>query len=101
MHSESREKSVHSYMQSTLDDDVSLHGDISPRRPPNQQMMRDSSHFEAPFIDFRGLETLGGHCTVLRVLLRLKEERGILSTSSLPTLISDSVESVAKAAREG
>ena len=33
--SESRDKSVHSYMQSTLDDDISLHGEISPRRPPD------------------------------------------------------------------
>ena len=33
LHSEGKEKSSHSYMQSTLDDDVSLHGDIAPRRP--------------------------------------------------------------------
>ena len=38
-------------------------------------MMRDASHFEAPFIDFRGVETLGGIFTALRVLGRLKEER--------------------------
>ena len=90
MRSGRMDRVVHSYMQSPLDDDVSLHGEISPRRPPDQQMMRDASHFEAPFIDFRGVETLGGHFTVLRVLGRLKEERGILSTLSLPTLISDS-----------
>ena len=34
--SESRDKSVHSCMQSTLEDDVSFHGGISPRRPPDQ-----------------------------------------------------------------
>ena len=44
LRSESRDKSVHSCMQSTLDDNVSLHGDISPRIPPDQQMMRDASH---------------------------------------------------------
>ena len=89
LRSESRDKSVHSCMQSTLDDDVSLHGEISPRRPPDQQMLRDASHFEAPFIDFIGVETLGGHYTALRVLGRLKEERVILSTSFLLTLISN------------
>ena len=36
LRSEGRDKSVHSYMQSTLDVDVSLHGGISPGRPPDQ-----------------------------------------------------------------
>ena len=80
---------VHSHMQSPLDDEVSLHGDILLGRP--QPMMRDSSHVEAPFIYFRGLETLGDSFTALRVLGRLKEERAFLSTSFLPTLISDSM----------
>ena len=51
--SDSMEDYLHSSIQSSLDDDVSFHGDISPRRPPDQQMMRDASHFEAPFIDFK------------------------------------------------
>ena len=34
--SEGKDKSAHSYMQSTLDDDVSLHGGIAPRRPLDQ-----------------------------------------------------------------
>ena len=90
MRSGSRGKFVHSCMQSTLDDDVSLHGDISPRRPLDQQMMRDASHLEVLLIDFRGLETLGELGTKLRVLGRLKEERGIISALPFPTLISDS-----------
>ena len=36
LHSGSMDRFLHSYMQSPLDDDVSLHGDISPRRPPDQ-----------------------------------------------------------------
>ena len=31
-----KDKSVHSCMQSTLDDDVSLHGGMASRRPINQ-----------------------------------------------------------------
>ena len=50
----------------------------------------DASHLEAPLIDFRNVETLGDLGTVLKVLGRLKEEGGILSTSFSPTFISDS-----------
>ena len=39
--SEGKGNSIHLYIQSTLDVDVSLHRGISPRRPPDQQMMRD------------------------------------------------------------
>ena len=53
-------------------------------------MVRDASHLDAPLIDSRGMKTLGELGTALRVLGRLKERRGILSTSSLPTLTSDS-----------
>ena len=35
LRSEGRGKFFHPYMQSTLDIDVSLHGDISPGRPPD------------------------------------------------------------------
>lgn len=91
LRSEGKDKSVHPYMQSTLDDDVSLNGGISLGSPLDQQMMRDALHLEALLIDFRGVETFGELGTVLGVLGRLKEERGILSTSSLPTLISDFV----------
>ena len=52
-------------------------------------MMRDASHVEAPFIDFRGVETLGDSFTALRVLGRLKEGRTFLSTSFVLTLILD------------
>ena len=54
-------------------------------------MVRDASHFEAPLIDYRRVETLEEVDTILRYLGGLKEERGILSTSSLPTLILDSM----------
>ena len=50
----------------------------------------DASPVEAPLIYFRRMGTLGELDTVLGVLGRLKERRRILSTSSLPTLISDS-----------
>ena len=49
----------------------------------------DASHFEAPLIDFRGVETLGELGTTLGVLGGLKERGIILSTSSLPTLTLD------------
>ena len=74
-------------MQSPLKDDVSLHGDILPGRPLDHQLMGDASHVRAPFIYFRGVETLGDNFTVLRALGRLKEERAILSISFSPTLI--------------
>ena len=35
-----RDKSVHSYMHSISDLDVSLYGGIPPRRPPDIEMMR-------------------------------------------------------------
>ena len=63
--SESMGRFFHSYMQSSLDDDVSLHGDISLRRPLDQQRRMDASPVEAPLIDFRGVETLGDNFTAL------------------------------------
>ena len=46
----SKDRLVHSYMQSPFDDDVSFHGDIFLGRPLDQQRRRDASHVEAPFI---------------------------------------------------
>ena len=43
---------VHSYMQSSLDDDVSFHGEIFLRRPLDQQRRMDASLVEAPLSDF-------------------------------------------------
>ena len=86
LHNESREKAVHSYMQSTLDIDVSLHGGIPPGRPPDQELMRNVSQHAAPLMDPGGVGTLEGHSTSQRVLGRLKEEGEILPLSSLPTL---------------
>ena len=88
LRSESMGKFVHSYMQSSLDDDVSLHGDISPRRLLDQQRRMDASHVGAQLMDFRKVETLGEPGTTLRVWGRLREERDTLSTSFVPTLIS-------------
>ena len=90
LRSGSMNRFVHSYMQSPRDDDVSLHGDILPGKPSDQQRRMDASHVGAPLIDFRRVETLGELGTTLRVWGRLKEERGILSTSFPPTLILDS-----------
>ena len=49
----SMESFLHSYIQSSLDDDVSLHGDILPGRPLDQQRRMDVSHIGAPIIDYR------------------------------------------------
>ena len=64
LHSESKNKAVHSYMQPTLDIYFSFHGGIPPGRPPDQEMMRDASHLVAPIIDPEGVRTLGGLDTV-------------------------------------
>ena len=89
LHSGSMESFLHSYIQSSLVEDVSLHGDILPRRALDQQRRMDASHVGAPLIDFRRVETLGEFDTALGVLGRLKERRSILLTSSLPASISD------------
>ena len=90
MRSGSMESFLHSSIQSSLEDDVSLHGEILSGRPLDQQRRMDASHVEAPLIDFRRVETLGELGTALKLLGTLKEERGILSTSLLPTHILDS-----------
>ena len=89
MCSERRDKSVHSHIQPALGLDVSLHGGIPPGRPPDWEIHKEFSQHVSPLIDPGGVVIVGGHCTVLRVLGILKEERGILSTSSLSTLISN------------
>ena len=40
----SMEGFLHSYIQSSLDDGVSLHGDIAPRIPLDQQRRLDAPH---------------------------------------------------------
>ena len=72
LRSGSIDRVVHTYMQSPLDEDVSLHGDILPGRPLDQQRRMDASLFEAPLTDSRGVGTLGELDTVLGVLGRLK-----------------------------
>ena len=55
LRSGSMDRLVHSYIQSSLVENVSLHGDILLGRPLDQQRIRDASHVEAPFIDFIGV----------------------------------------------
>ena len=47
---EEREKSVHSYKQSTSDFDVSLDGGIPPERQPNLDWVRDILTLGSPFL---------------------------------------------------
>ena len=54
LHRGERDKSVHSYMQSILDLDVSLYGGIPPGRPPDLEMMRAIISFGSPLLDFGG-----------------------------------------------
>ena len=67
LHSRSMEGFLHSYIQSSLDDGVSLHGDIALRRPLDQQRKLDAPHLGASHLDFRRVETLGELGTMLRV----------------------------------
>ena len=83
--SEERDKSYHSYIQSNLDFDVSLHGGIPPGRPPNLELVRDFFPFGSPLLGFGGLKTLEESSIAQRVWDRLKEERGTLLFSALPT----------------
>ena len=50
LHREDRDKSVHSYMQSTLDFDVSQDGGIPHQRPPNLDWVRDILTLGSPFL---------------------------------------------------
>ena len=75
----SMEGFLHSYIQSSLDDGVSLHGEITPRRPLDQQRRLDAPYLGASHLDFRRVETLGEFNTAQRVWGRLKEEGYTLS----------------------
>ena len=86
----SMESFLHSYIQSSLVEDVSLHGNIFPGRPLDQKRRMYSSHVGAPLMDFRRVETLVELDTTLGVWGRLKERWSIPSTSYLPTSILDS-----------
>ena len=86
MHSESRDKFVHPYIQSTLDTNFSLHGGIPPERPQDIELMRGILSFGSPLLYSREVKTLEESSPVQRVWDRLKEERDILSFSASPTL---------------
>ena len=58
MCSESRDKSIHPYIQSTLDIDVSLHGGIPPGRPPDLEFMGETLSFGSPLLDSGGVKIL-------------------------------------------
>ena len=88
LRSRSMDGFLHSYIQSSLDDGVALHGDIAPRRPLDKQRGLDAPHLGASHLDFRRVETLGEFITTQRVWDRLKEEGDTLSFSAPPILIS-------------
>ena len=71
MRSEERDKSVHSYMQSTSYFDVSLHGGIPPRRPPDLELVIEILPFGSPLLDSRGVKTLEESSIAHRVWDRL------------------------------
>ena len=58
LRSEERENSVHSYTQSALDFNVSLHGDIPPGRPPDLELIRDILSLGSPLLDFGEVKSL-------------------------------------------
>ena len=86
LHSEERKKSVHPYVQSTSDFDVSLHGGIPPRRPLDLELEGDILPFGSSLLYSRGLKTLEESSTAQRFWDRLKEEGDILQFSATPTL---------------
>ena len=61
-----REKSVHSYMQSISEHDVSLYGGITPRRSLDLELMRDNMPIDSPLMDSRGVKTLFPYPTLFR-----------------------------------
>lgn len=72
LRSEERDKSVHSYIQSTSELDVSLCGGIPPGRSPDLELMRDILSYSSPLLDFREVKTLEESNTTQRVRDRLK-----------------------------
>ena len=58
LHREERDKSAHSYMQSTSDFDVSLHGSIPLGRPPYLELVRDILPLGSPFLDYKEVMSL-------------------------------------------
>ena len=58
LRSEERDNSVHSYIQSTSDFGVSLHGGIPPGRPPDLELMGDILSFGSPLLDFGKVKSL-------------------------------------------
>ena len=58
MHCKGKGKVAQSYVQSTLDIDVSLYGGIPPGRPPDLQLMRDILYLGSPLLDFGEVKSL-------------------------------------------
>ena len=74
------------YVQSTLDIDVSLHGGIPPRRPPDPELVRDIFPFGSPLLDSGEVKTLEESSKVQMVWDELKEEAETLPYLAPPTL---------------
>ena len=58
LHCKGKGKVSQSYLQSTIDIDVSLHRGIPPGRPPDLQLMRDILSFGSPLFYFGGVKIL-------------------------------------------
>ena len=58
LRSKGRGKVSQSYVQSTLDINVSLHGGIPPGRPPDLQLMRDIWSLSSPLLNFGEVKSL-------------------------------------------
>ena len=66
--SEDKEKSVHSHIHPALGLNVSLHGGIPPRRPPDWKMNKVFSQHGATLIYLAREGALGGAITAQRTL---------------------------------
>ena len=86
LRNERRDKSVHSPIQSTSYFDVSLHGGIPPRRPPDWKMNKEFSQHGATLIHLASEEALGRASTVQRTFDGFKGEvSNFIMISTLPS----------------
>ena len=86
MRCEGKGRVAQTYVQSTLDIDVSLHGGIPPGRPLDLDLVRGILPYGSPLLGSEEVNTLEESCTTQRVWDRLKEEGDILPFSTSPTL---------------
>ena len=60
MHCKGRGKVSQPHEQSTLDNNVSLHGGIPPGRPPDLELMEDILSLDSPILEFGEVKSLEG-----------------------------------------